>query len=126
MQSILGVVTIGTIGGADAHDPAVAEADGKIHKQVEETAAQVRAAQTHVNLYVTDWVSAQQEDPILNIVMEWISAHKVKDLKHLFGDQATTEEGMAFLRGWKKVTLHQGALYHCHTLAGELEEMCGS
>ena len=89
--------TVGTIGGVDAHDLAVAEADEKIHKQVEETAAQVRAAQTHVNLHVTDWVAAQQEDPILQIVMEWIFAHKVKDLKHLSGDHATTEEGMAFL-----------------------------
>ena len=55
--------------------------------------------------------------------MEWISTHKVHDLKHLLGDHATTEEGMAFLREWKKFTLHQGALYHCHTPAGELEEM---
>ena len=32
-----------------------------------------------------DWVAAQ-EDPILKIVMEWISSHKVQDLKHLLGD----------------------------------------
>ena len=33
------------------------------------------------------------------------------------------EEGMAILREWKKFTLHQGALYHCHTPARELEEV---
>ena len=55
--------------------------------------------------------------------MELISTHKVQDLKHLFGDHTTTEEGMAILREWKKFTLHQGALYHHHTLAGELEEV---
>ena len=54
--------------------------------------------------------------------MEWTSTHKVQDLKHLLGDHTTTEEGMAILREWKKFTLHQGALYHCHTLARELEE----
>ena len=32
------------------------------------------------------------------------------------------EEGMAILLEWKKFMLHQGALYHCHTLVGELEE----
>ena len=32
------------------------------------------------------------------------------------------EEGMVILRERKKITLHQGALYHCHTLAGDLEE----
>ena len=55
--------------------------------------------------------------------MEWISTHKVQKLKHLLPDHTTTEEGMAILREWKKFMLHQGALYHCHTLAGELEEV---
>ena len=98
MKSILDGVTIGTVGRADAHDPAVAEADKRIHKQVEETAVQAQATHMHVNLHVMDWVAAQQEDPILKIVMEWISTHKVQDLKHLLGDHTTTEEGMAILR----------------------------
>ena len=82
----------------------------------------MRAAHTHVNLHVKEWVAAQQEDPIQKNVMEWISTYKVLDLKHLFGDHATTEEGMVILREQKKFTLHQGALYHHHTLARELEE----
>ena len=32
------------------------------------------------------------------------------------------EESMAILRERKKFTLHQGALYHHHNLAGQLEE----
>ena len=32
------------------------------------------------------------------------------------------EDSMAILREWKKFTLHQGALYHLHTLARVLEE----
>ena len=54
--------------------------------------------------------------------MEWISSHKVQDLKHLLSEHTATEDGMAIPRERKKFTLHQGALYHCHTLAGELEE----
>ena len=57
-----------------------------------------------------------------NIVMEWISSHKVQELKHLLADHAMVEDGRDILRERKKFTLHQGALYHCHTLAGELEE----
>ena len=77
VKSVLDRVTIGTIGRTDAHDLAVAEANERIHKQVEETAVQVRAAHTCVNLHVMDWVAAQEEDPILKIVMKWISTHKV-------------------------------------------------
>ena len=76
----------------------------------------------HVNLHIIDWVAVQQEIPILNIVLEWISSHKVQDLKHLLGDHTMIKEGMAILRERKKFTLHQGALYHCQTLARELEE----
>ena len=100
----------------------MAKADERIHKQVEETAVQAQATDMHVKLHVTDWVSAQQEDPILKIVMELVSFHKVQDLKHLLGDHTMMEEGMVILRERKKLTLHQGALYHCHTLARELEE----
>ena len=98
VKSILDGVTIGTTGRANAHDPMVAAADERIHTQLEETAVQAQAAHMHVNLHVTDWVVVQQEDPILKIVMEWISSHKVQDLKHLLGDHTTSEESMAILR----------------------------
>ena len=122
MKSILDCVTIGTIGIADVHDPAVAEDNERIHRQAEETAVQAWASCTCANLHVMDWV-VTQEDPILKIMMEWISTHKVQDLKHLLGDHAMMEEGMAIFREWKKFTLHKGTLYHCHTLARELEEV---
>ena len=122
VKSILNGVTIGTKGRADAHDPVVAEADKRIHKQGEETAIQAWATHMCVNLHVMDWVVVQQEDPILKIVMEWISSHKVQDLKHLLRDHAVMEEGMAILREWKKSTVHWGALYNCYTPVRELEE----
>ena len=115
-------ITIGTVGRADAHDPVVAEANERIHKLVEETAVQAWATHAHVNVHVMEWVAAQQEDPMLKIVMEWISSHKAQDLKHLLGGHAMMEEGVAILREQKKFTIHQGAHYYCHTLARELEE----
>ena len=63
MKSIMDRVTVGIIGRADAHDPAVAEANEKIHKQVEETAVQVRVAHTCVNLHVTDLVLHSKKIP---------------------------------------------------------------
>ena len=72
---------------------------------------------------MTDWVTTQQEDPTLKTMIEWISDQKVQDLKHLLGDDADTEKGKAILWEWKELTLYQGALYHCHTPTGELEEV---
>ena len=77
----------------------------------------------HINLHVTDWVTAKQEDPIVKTTIDWISNGKVQDLKHLLGDDTYMEEGKTILQEQKKLTLHQGALYHCHTLTGELEEV---
>ena len=92
VKSILDRVTIGTTGRADAADLVVAEANERIHKLVEETAVQAWVAHECVNQNVMDWVSAQQEDFMLKIVTEWISSHKVQDVKHLFGEHAMMEE----------------------------------
>ena len=54
---------------ADAHILAVAKADEELHKQVWETAILARATQACVNLHVTDWVTTQQEDPILKTMI---------------------------------------------------------
>ena len=97
VKSILDGVTVGTIGRADAHDPAVVDADEEIHKQIQETAVQARAVHMCVNLDVTDWMAAEQEDPILKTAIKWISDWNVQDLKHLLGDDANTGEGGAIL-----------------------------
>ena len=77
----------------------------------------------HVNLPVTDWVATQWEDPVFKAVINWVFNQKVQNLKHLFGDDANTEEGEAILSEWKKLMLHQGGLYHHDMLAGKLEEV---
>ena len=121
VKSILDGVTMGMTERADAQDPVVAKADEDIHKQVQETVALARAAQTCVDLHVTAWVTTQQEDPIFKIVIKWISNWKVQALKHLLRDNANTEEGKTILKDQKKLMLYQVALYHCHTPSGELE-----
>ena len=65
MKSILDGVTMGMMERADAQDLVVAKADEEIHMLVQETAILARATQACINLHVTDWVTAQQEDPIL-------------------------------------------------------------
>ena len=70
-----------------------------------------------------DWVTTQQEDLILTTMIKWISSWKVQDIKHLLGDVTNTEEGKTILQEQKKLTLYQGAFYHCHTLTGKLEEV---
>ena len=65
MKSILDRVTVEKTERAGAHDPAVADTDEEIHKQVWETAILAKAAQVQVNLHVTGWVTVQEEDPIL-------------------------------------------------------------
>ena len=92
---------MGSTGRADAHDPVVAETDEEIHKQVWEATIQARATHMHVSLHVTDWVAAQWEDSVLKAMINWISNWKVQDLKHLLGDDANMQEGMAILQEWK-------------------------
>ena len=116
VKSTLDVVTMGATDRADAHNPLVTKADKEIHKPVQETVTLAWAA--CIDLHVTDWVTTQQEDLILKTMIEWISDQKVQDQKHLLGGEAVTEEGKTILWERKKLTLYQGALYHCHFPAG--------
>ena len=89
VKSILDGVAIGTMERADAHDPAVAQADEEIHKLSQK--AVILAQATHIYLHVTDVVTTEEEDPTLKAVIKQISGQKVQDLKHLLGDDANTE-----------------------------------
>ena len=85
VKSILDGITVGTIERADTQDPVVVKADEEIHKPVWETVILARTTQACVNLYVTDWVTTQEEDPILKTVIKWISNQKVKGPETLTG-----------------------------------------
>ena len=79
VKSILDGINKGTTKRTYAHDPVVAKADEEIHKPVQETVILAPAA--CIDLHVTDWVTTQQEDPILKNAIEWTSDQKVQDLK---------------------------------------------
>ena len=64
VQSILDGVTLGATLRAEGCDPAMVEGDHNIEKEVCVTARQVL-----VEMHVTDWATAQREDPVLNVVL---------------------------------------------------------
>ena len=59
MKSILDGVTMEMTDRTDAQDPVVAEVDEEIHNPVQENMDLAKAAQTCIDLHVTDWVTAQ-------------------------------------------------------------------
>ena len=71
----------------------------------------------HLDLHVTDWVTAQQEDSIPKTVIKWMSNQKMQDLKCLLGKDANTKERKAILREQMKLTpqAHRvDAINGCH------------
>ena len=123
VKSILDGVTMGMTERVDAHVPAVLRLMKRYISKSGKLLSWLEPAM-HVWTYIwLDWLTTQQEDPILKTMIKWISNWKVLDLKYMLGDDANTEEGKAILQEQKKLTLYQGALYHCHTPAGKLEEV---
>ena len=88
MQFILDGVTLGATQRAGRHDLAVVEGDHNIEKEVHVTAGQVL-----VEMHVTNWVTAQREDPVLDAVLHWLEAKKKTDLRTLLGEHASSEKG---------------------------------
>ena len=60
MWSVLDGVILGVTQRAEGCDPAVVEGDHNIEKEVCVTSGQVL-----VEMYMTDWATAQREDPVL-------------------------------------------------------------
>ena len=80
MQSILDGVTLGAAQRAEGDDPAMVVGDHNIEKEVCAAAEQVL-----VEMYVTNWATAQREDPVLDAVLHWLEAKKKIDLRTLLG-----------------------------------------
>ena len=68
VQLILDGVTLGMAHRAEGYDPSVVEGDHDIEKEVH-VAARVSTSQ---DAHVTDWATAQREDPILNAMLDWL------------------------------------------------------
>ena len=93
MQSILDGATLGATQRAEGDDPAMVEGDHEIEKEV-----CVATGKVLVEMHVTNWATAQREDPKLNAVLHWLAAKKKTDLRTLLGEHASREEGQIVWR----------------------------
>ena len=80
VQSILDGVTLGVAQRVEGCDPAMVEGDHGIEKEVCVTTGWVL-----VEMHVTDWATAQKEDPALDAVLNWFEAQKNTNLRTLLG-----------------------------------------
>ena len=118
VQSILDRVTLGTAHRAEGRDPTVIEADHNIEREVQVTGGQVQ-----VKMHVTDWATAQREDPVLNAVLSWLEAQKKTDLRTLLGEHALSEEGQMVWQNCQNFMTLQNALYLCSMPIGENDNL---
>ena len=70
IQSILDGATLGATQRAEGEDPAIVEGDQEKEKEVQVTAGQVL-----VEMHVTDWATAQREDPELDAVLQLVRGY---------------------------------------------------
>ena len=74
-------------------------------------------------MHVTDWATAQKEDPELDAVLQWLESKKKTDLRTLHGEHASSEEGRMVWRNHQNFTTLQGTLYLCSTPKGENDDL---
>ena len=114
---------MGLTGRADDHNPVVSETDKEIHKHIQEAAIQCRATHTHVNLLI-GWPFNGK----IQYLRPWsigspIGKYRIWSISWEMMQTLRREWGMAILQEQKYLMLYQRALYHCHTLVGDLEEV---
>ena len=81
MQAILDGATIGASHRAEGEDPAVIEGDQQKEKEV-----CIATGLVLVEMHVTNWATAQKEDPRLAAVLQWLESKKKTDLRTLLGE----------------------------------------
>ena len=74
-------------------------------------------------MQVTNWATAQREDPELDAVLCWLEAKKKTDLRTLLGEHASSEEGQIVWRNHQNFMILQDALYLYSTPKGENEDL---
>ena len=99
VQAILDGATLGTSQRAEEEDPAVIKGNQEKEKEV-----WVAAARVLVEMHITDWTTAQKEDPELNAVLQWLESKKKTDLRTLLGEHALSEEGQMVWRNRQNFT----------------------
>ena len=74
-------------------------------------------------MHVTDWGTAQREDPKLDALLHWLEAKKKTDLRTLLREHASSEEGQIVWRNCQNFMVLQDALYLCSTPKGGNEDL---
>ena len=85
IQSILDEATLGATQRAEGEDPVMVEGDQEKEKEVQVTTGEVL-----VEMHVTDWATAQKEEPELDAVLHWLEAKKKTDLGTLLGEHTSS------------------------------------
>ena len=55
-------------------------------------------------MHITDWATAQKEDPKLDTVLQWLESKKKTDLRTLLGEYALSEQGQMVWRNHQNFT----------------------
>ena len=116
--SILDGVTLGATQRAEGCDPAVVEGDHNIEMEVCVTKGQVL-----VKMHVTDWATAQREDPVLDAVLNWLEAQKRTDLRTLLGKHVSSKECQMVWWSHQNFTTLQNTLYLHSMPKGKNEDL---
>ena len=74
-------------------------------------------------MHVTNWATAQKEDPELDAVLQWLESKKKTDLRTLLGEHASSKEDWIIWRNHQNFTVLQGTLYLHYMPKGENEDL---
>ena len=73
-------------------------------------------------MHVTNWATAQKEDPELDAVLQWLETKKT-DLRTLLREHISREVGQIIWRNCQNFTVLQGALYLHSMPKGKNEDL---
>ena len=74
-------------------------------------------------MHVTNWATAQREEPELDAVFHWLEAKKKTDLRTLPGEHTSSEEGQMVWRNHQNFMVLQDSLYLHSMPKGENEDL---
>ena len=72
---------------------------------------------------MTNWATAQKEDPVLNAVLSWLGTQKNTNLWTLLGEHASSKKGQVVRRNHQNFMTLQNTLYLCSMPKGKNEDL---
>ena len=118
VRSILNGVPLWAAHHVKVQNPTVIKGDHGFEQEVN-----VATGHALVQMYVTDWAKAQNEDPVPSAGFDWLEAQKRMDLRMLLAEHASSEEGRLIVQNWQNFMIHHKALYLCSTPKGKSEDL---